>query len=390
MKKIYLFSIILIISSNVFSQRDMKPGYIITNSGDTAFGLIDYQLDVYNAENCYFIKNNEASSVTYKPGQIKAYRIIDGKYYVSQKVKIENSEREVFLEFLVDGKVDIFYAPPNYYFIEKEDNGIHILENTEKTVVVDEKKYSKENKEYIGILLAYMIDDPALYSKIQSLKLDQKSLINIATEYHNQVCPGEPCTLYSKSNLKNIYKIGYAIGCNLNKVYMVINETDYNATSSAPGIITGLEFNYYTKGVDDRFSFTLGLYYSQVQQKLVLSDNHYDHLDVEFLSKNILINTYFSYTYPKYKIKPFVGLGVFYFNTLKNSKNLSRFISYEPKKQACGPVFVGGINFHLNKTYSFKFETNYQYGYICESEDYAYPSSTDNFNFMLSMQYTFN
>lgn len=48
----YIFFLFLsAVSSLLIAQRDLKPGYIITNSDDTIYGEISYQVDVYNAEN---------------------------------------------------------------------------------------------------------------------------------------------------------------------------------------------------------------------------------------------------------------------------------------------------------------------------------------------------
>lgn len=391
MKKYSFFPLIFFYSFILYGQRDMKSGYIITNNSDTVYGQIDYQLDVYNAENCYFIQDSQTNPITYKPGQIKAYRIINGKFYVSRKVTIEKTEREVFLEFLVNGKVDMFYLPPKYYFVEREDKGIHILENTEKKVVKENKEYIKENKEYIGILSTYMFDDLPIMNNIQKSNLAQKDLIKIATDYHNRVCPDEKCTVYTKESVKNIYRLGYAVGCNYNILYMSSSQSDDNGKNWAPGLMTGLELNYYTKGVRERFSFTMGLYYSQVKQNILFSQPSYrSDIEIEFLSKNLLVDAYFAYTYPKYKIKPYVGLGIFYFRTLKSSENLSEYFAYNPEKKSAGPLFISGLNYSLNEKFSIKFETNYQFSYLSNWEDVMYDSAADNLNFLLSLQYTLN
>jgi hypothetical protein len=61
MKKILIISWILLSVLEIFAHRDLKSGYIITNEDDTVYGLVDYQIEVYNSENCYFRKEIKLS-----------------------------------------------------------------------------------------------------------------------------------------------------------------------------------------------------------------------------------------------------------------------------------------------------------------------------------------
>jgi hypothetical protein len=97
MKKILSTSIFLFIVIPLFAQRDFNQGYIIKNNGDTAYGQINYMGDEYNSVSCFFKKNDMDDVVKYIPGEIKAYRFIEGKYYVSRNINIEGKEKEVFI-----------------------------------------------------------------------------------------------------------------------------------------------------------------------------------------------------------------------------------------------------------------------------------------------------
>jgi hypothetical protein len=102
------------------AQSDFRPGYIVNNNGDTLTGLIDYKGNQANARKCIFKLSNDASEEKFTPDDIKAYRFIDSKYYVSKKVMTEDStETQLFLEYLIDGIVDIYYylspSGDNYY-----------------------------------------------------------------------------------------------------------------------------------------------------------------------------------------------------------------------------------------------------------------------------------
>ena len=65
----------------VRAQSNFKPGYIIKNPGDTIYGQIDYRGDLIMGRTCKF-KSDDNTVVKYFPGDIIAYRFIDGKYYI--------------------------------------------------------------------------------------------------------------------------------------------------------------------------------------------------------------------------------------------------------------------------------------------------------------------
>jgi hypothetical protein len=389
MKKSCSVLVSLLLCIQIFAQRDMKPGYIITNEDDTVYGQIDFQLESYNAENCFFLKANESNPKVYKPGDIKAYSITDDRFYVSEKVKINDIDKEVFLELLVKGKVNIYFLAPEYYFIENNQNSIHILENTEKIVVHNGQRYIKDGKEYIGVLNTYMQDCPDVWHEITTLRLDQNNLIKLATDYQNKVCPGEKCIIYSKKQPKNIFRIGLAAGCNYNYIKLKMDPFNYTGSNWAPGIMTGMEFNIYTKGISERLSLSTGFYYSVVKQNFLLYRENFIPYKIDYTSKNYLVDFMINYTYPKYRIKPFLGLGILYFKISKNSV-VTTYSNHYPKEESTGPLLAGGVNIDISKRISCKFETHFQYGVFNFSGNEDYSSWIRNLNSLISIQYTLN
>lgn len=93
-------------------------GYVITNPGDTLFGEIDYRGDLLMGKLCRF-KDNNGEEQEFLPAGIQGYRFIDSKYYIS----LEVNGRNVFLEYLINGKVSIYYLRDDagdHYYIDKE------------------------------------------------------------------------------------------------------------------------------------------------------------------------------------------------------------------------------------------------------------------------------
>lgn len=76
-------------------------------------------------------RRGEAAKVYY-PGSIVAYRFTPGKYYVSRMVTIEEAPRNVFLEYLIEGGLALYYYRTElytYYFLEGPDKTLMAMDN---------------------------------------------------------------------------------------------------------------------------------------------------------------------------------------------------------------------------------------------------------------------
>ncbi len=237
------FSILLLLpfAINSMAQSDYKNGYIITNENDTIYGLINNRGYVKNAEECTFKAKQDSETINYSPDMIQAYRFIDGKYYVSKKIKVDEIESQVFLEYLIDGILDIYFYRENekesynsgdYYFIDNGDGELQFLNNKSYDVFAsvwdnntDPKTiYRKESKRYIGLLKLMTKDSPTLSKKVDNIKLSHKSLTNLAKEYHEEVCPDDMCIIYEKVEQKIDFKFGPIIDLNMSKLISTIDE----------------------------------------------------------------------------------------------------------------------------------------------------------------------
>lgn len=77
----------------------------------------------------------------------------------------------------------------DHYYLDK--GGIKMAEIPYDQGVKDvgNKKVFYESTKHIGFLKFYMSDAPKLQSKIQTIKKpEHQNLINLAEDYHNEVC----------------------------------------------------------------------------------------------------------------------------------------------------------------------------------------------------------
>ena len=187
MKRIFYILTFLIINIPSYCQSDFRPGFYITNQGDTIFGMIDYQGDISNGKTCHFKKDLNSNTIEFLPGSILSYRYTDGKYYVSRQLPNDSSKRYVFMEFLIYGKASVYYhrnAAKEYFFIEK--NGEIMEMNNNEVFEYNDvgRKFSKNTNQYIGVLKYYFRDAPSMFEEANNVGFNRASIIKISKKYH--------------------------------------------------------------------------------------------------------------------------------------------------------------------------------------------------------------
>ncbi len=108
MNKFFLLIFLLAIGE-VFSQSDYRSGYIVKNNNDTLQGYLKYRADKANSKKCIFKEDLEAEKKAFLPDEIQAFRFTDSNYFVSKNVNTMQGEETLFLEYLIDGIVDIYF-----------------------------------------------------------------------------------------------------------------------------------------------------------------------------------------------------------------------------------------------------------------------------------------
>lgn len=336
MKKIILLGLILLFNAiQLIAQSDFRNGYIINNQNDTIIGLIDYKGNKASAHKCTFRKSIKADNQIFTPKQIKGYRFIDSKYYISKAVDLDNETKQIFLEYLIDGVVDIFYYRDNgeHYLVSDDSDKLHELVSEEKEILTNGKKYSKVSKKYLGVLKAAFKESPSINKRVDNISLTHKSLIKITRDYHTEVCSTEGCIIYEKKLPKIKNTFGVIIGMNS----LSITESDkfdevyhYYMKNLDFGIINYISVGIFYK-VNLRFlNERTFIQYEGTYSKLNLSaSNSYTkivgsmtYLDDITMSFNSFSNmAMIKYEFPKGKIRPTYQFGFFYDRFLKPESN---------------------------------------------------------------------
>lgn len=284
-----LILVFFLILGSIYAQTDFRPGFIIRQNGDTLIGDIDYRGDIMMGQVCTF-KSTDNKRVQYSPADISGFRFIDSKYYVSKRVGNEN----VFLEFLINGQVKVFYLRDNngdHYYVDKEGIGLSELPYEEMIKHSDDRinpNYLYKSNYHIGVLNIYMKDAPEIQSRISSIgKPDRKNLIKLALNYHNIVCKNDVCVIYEKKlpSLKLEIEIVGGI-VNYPKSINSFNKHNFEA-----GILTHL----WMPLANEKLFFKSGILFSSINQDTEKIPVYRIPIQIEFVFPKGIVRPKFAY-----------------------------------------------------------------------------------------------
>ncbi|GAB3332092.1 hypothetical protein GCM10027429_11120 [Marivirga atlantica] len=305
--------LILLNQNTSFGQADFKAGFIVNHVNDTIYGLIDYRGDLMMAEKCRFKQTKEANIEIYLPADINAYKFLDGKYYVSKSYK----GKQLFLEFLVNGELDVFYyrdKAGDHYLVEKENKELTELPYSEGTRMQNDVEYAFKSTKHIGLLSIYTEDAPEIHQNIQNLKEpNHKGLINIAKKYHEQVCTdGSECIVFEKQ--LPLFSLGVELFVgNVTLAKSLRKEVDSEIKYF---LQQGVLLHLWMPRTNEKLFFKTGL------QRLHLKLDESGETEYK-------IPIHFQYVFPKWKVRPTASYGINFYvpAVITNSFNIgSQFL----------------------------------------------------------------
>lgn len=362
MKKL-LLPILFICSLASYGQIDFRPGYIILNNNDTTFGLINYLSDIQNSAFCTFKKTSESQSIKYKPDEISGYRFINGKYYTSKKIFVENNSQLLFLEFLIKGRANVYYCRTNnsdHYFMEK-DSIINELDNSEHTWNEDGKNISSRSQLYKGVIKYLFQDCPSIWNNIDRLTFSKKSIISISKEYHERTCTNEQCIIYERKQPKAKFQYGISISYAPVKFTYELDYYTFNLSNiPSKGIDGFVKMNI--PGWSEQFFLGAGLSYLRLKNEKDLSTILQEaKLNIDIASLGARLDV--TYKIPFKKLSPYFNLGTCVHSYLKKSVKYYTLSEhdYSGTKSILYGLFGGiGIEYKIFKNISLLFSSNYE------------------------------
>ena len=205
------------------AQTNPKSGYVITNTGDTIRGIIDFRSNEKLSKQCDFYANDGTASKTYKPGDIEGFRFDNnGKFFVTRRLNVTGTPELYFAEFMVHGKMNLYCITHNsdeFYFFEREDG--EMAELTKRLsgnsgvgifAIQEEKDILQEKREQFGKVKSLLQKSWKAVEGMDDKDMSRKKLINVVRDYHNDVCTdGGMCMVYEYDEKSDKQKLHFKV-----------------------------------------------------------------------------------------------------------------------------------------------------------------------------------
>lgn len=257
MKRLISGALISLFSLQISAQRDFRPGFVILNNGDTVKGSIHYKA-TGTAVLCTFRAGPTFVPTDYNPYELAAFRFDDGKFFVSRMIESEPGPKKVFLEFLLKGKLNLYYMRDgsDHYYIEKENGRLIELTEKEKIQIGAGGTQTVRPSQFEGKLRSVMADCPAIYPEINRTGLNHSSLIRLGKDYHEMVCTTEQCIVFERQKKPFRISVGLLVGYTFNRLKFGSQKTreqngeptaDYGqqlVTGFSPGMAAGARLEF--------------------------------------------------------------------------------------------------------------------------------------------------
>lgn len=265
--------------------------------------------DIQNSKFCHVIKDNEYIKLL--PDEILEYGFKDGSVYFSKEIFLSNVYKQVFLERLVKG-------PINLYYFKDEKYKTFFIENDDKILIELPKHTSDNRKENFKSALSGLT--PPCLNKSETFKLVTYSKKSLAQYVE--------CLNNCDSRFFQFIKLGLYAGYGFTKL---------SPTNRRPSYLNFDVFKFNYNG-----SFNAGLFVdipiiktnvslhfetSYSKNKIFdyqkINDNEYEMtLTYSSLSFPLLIR----YTYPYANISPYINIGPIYSCNFKNSNSIYELV----------------------------------------------------------------
>lgn len=273
-KTVFIFYSLFFSVALSMAQTNPKPGYVITNAGDTVRGILDFRTNEVLSKKCVFRANGESESKTYRPGEIESFRFDhNGKFFVTRRLNIFGEPQLYFAEFMVQGMMNLYCVADKYdeyFFFEREDGQMEKLTNRShitSSSLQDDKEHLQEKREQFGRVKLLLKNSLKAADGMNELDMSRKKLINVVREYHNDVCTdGGSCVVYeykeSADKVRTHFKVftGYVYYSHERTVNQTPVLRDENYYGSAFEIGLGIETDM--ERVMKGGSLEMGLAYS--------------------------------------------------------------------------------------------------------------------------------
>lgn len=321
MNKVYFIALFMIVSiHDISSQSQYRKGYVVKNSGDTITGFIGYREGDRNYKVCDYRKTKDQKSVEFLPNEILSYGIDDDAQFITNEILLNDTKEKVFFEVLVKGKISLykyFYR----FFVTKNDNEFHELENKKTEVSVDGKNYVKKSKRYVGTLSYMMTDCNGVRNDIEKALVRERELTELVEKYND--CTNQTSVSFKSKRPWFEFHFGGTLGFNASRLELQSGYLPESEFDPAYSIMPGINFDFLSPRINERMSFHTGLFYLATNytsySEIIYYENFVNRNDLTIDSKQLKLPIGIRYTFPVKKYTPYLNIGISYTFNLESS-----------------------------------------------------------------------
>ena len=361
-KPLLIFALTVLVGSPLFAQENYLPASVVTLSGDTVKGQIDYKNWNRNPSAITFKENDNAEAISYDPSMIRSFAVandvyksaiveIDKRYddlrHISSDATIVTHTDTVFLNLVVGGSKPLyqFYDNVHHFYIESGKN-IELLKF--RKYLTRRMNYATASEErVVGIvdiytfqLEEYLKECPSISKMLADTKYDVLSLRKTFLNYYK--CAGSEPAYTHKKELEKL-EIGLLAGA---------TSTSLNVTTTEAAVIARVDFpssQNFTGGVffdiilprqRSRLSINNEFLYTSYKTsgtwKTSSSDTRYDEYRFAFDYAYLKINNMARYKFLLKNATIFINAGVSNGLALKaeySSRLFHKYDEYESDRE---------------------------------------------------------
>lgn len=314
-------------------QKNLQPGYVITLSGDTSRGMIDFRNWIQNPAEVKFIEQGTDNIVTYKPGTIRKFEV-SNEAYVSSVIHYDKSSVDVeqlgysdqleittdtvFLQVLIGGKKNLYYyrgkGGSEQFFIDSANGTSWLIHKSFMKDIAGATTVMQTNDSYLQQLQDYLQDCPMIKEKTGGMNYKTSDMEKLFRDYYT--CSNSSPSFEMKKE-KMRFECGVIAGAGITTMQFSATQFDYLSKvdyKSSTGIAGGIFGNIFFKRKLKRLSFCSEFFYNAYKTSGEYKTHDFIDGDViyytDFSFSYIKLNNLLRYTIPVNKLSFYVNAGI--------------------------------------------------------------------------------
>lgn len=260
------------ITNKLCGQITTTKGFVVTNSGDTIHGWLEYVKSGYKNK-CIFIKPS---------GEVELYNPTDiQQFFVDRVINFRSmmfDGKLTFVQVISTGKINLYYNGKDL-FLENDQQILKKLRGGKEIVMNNGKEYVNDVSLYKSQLKAYA--EPVYHNRINALYFQKKAIIRLVKEINDH----KDNYQIPKSKILNRNHFGIESGFTINSMRIWFIPYRHNSTTIE-------EDPWFTSGISSKSQITSSMIAGvNYKRKIGRTRSYVDvHLNYENILKNTILN----------------------------------------------------------------------------------------------------